>query len=172
MPTTFYGNAADFVAYCEERGYEVDGLASPSPSEEIDQALLRASEYIDGRYRSSFSGTKAAGRSQDREWPRSDATDAAGETIDYVEIPTEIERATYEAAFRELQVPGSLLPDYVQAERVQSERVGSLAVTYASSGSLRPEDTYPVIAPIDMILAPLIGSNSTRSNLFGQTTRI
>lgn len=173
MATTVYGTAEGFVEYCEERAYPIDGLASPSPSTEIDAALLRGSEYIDGKYRSSFSGTKAGGRSQDREWPRSDATDAAGETIDYTEVPREVEWATYEAALRELQVPGSLLPDYVQSERVTSERVGPLAVSYANSASQQASDTYPVIGIIDRILAPLLATTSSgTSRLFGQVERI
>jgi hypothetical protein len=167
----YYGNAADFVAYCAARAYPLDGLASPSPSEDIDAALLVASEYIDNVYRSRFSGTKAAGRSQEREWPRADATDAAGEEIDYTEVPVEIERATYEAAFRHLENPGSLMPDYVAAERVSSERVGSLAVTYATSVNLKASDAWPIIGTIEGILAPLIGA-LTPTSLFGEATRI
>lgn len=171
--TTVYGDANGFVGYCEARGYELDGTLSPSPPDEINQALLRASEYIDGRYRGQFSGTKSGGRAQEREWPRQDATDASGEAIDYVEIPDEIIRATYEAAIREAQAPGSLLPDYVQTERVTSERVGSLAVTYADSAVMSAGDTYPVIGTIDNILAPLlVAPTSAKTRLFGEATRI
>ena len=166
----FYGDAATFVEYCDARGYAVDGLASPSPSEEIDQALTRASEYIDGRYRSRFPGKRAQGRSQAREWPRIDAFDAAGEPIGEYELPIEVLNATYEAAFRELENPGSLLPDYVASERIESERVGPLAVTYATSTIMRASDAWPVIGTIENILAPLIGSEA--SGLFGQSTRI
>jgi hypothetical protein len=167
----YYGTPNDFVEYCEERGYPIDGTLSPSPSEEIEQALLRASMYIDGKYRGRFYGTKAGGRSQFREWPRSDAQDASGEAIDYTEIPIEIEQATYEAAFREAQSPGYLLPDYVQTERVTSERVGPLAVSYADNQVLSAGDTYPVIGVIDGILAPLLKASS-QSNLFGTSERI
>ncbi len=170
--TTFYGTANAFVEYCDERGYELDGTLSPSPSEEIDQALLRGSMYIDGKYRSRFSGTKSGGRNQDREWPRQDAVDASGEALDYAEVPIEVEQATYEAAFREASLPGSLMPDYVQTERVTSERVGPLSVSYADSQVMKAEDTYPVIGIIDAILAPLLVTTGTQSGLFGQSARL
>lgn len=167
----YYGTPNGFVEYCEARGYEIDGTLSPSPSEEIEQALLRASMYIDGKYRGRFSGTKAGGRSQSREWPRQDATDNSGEEIDYTEIPIEVEQATYEAAFREAQSPGYLIPDYVQTERITSERVGPLGVSYADTQVMSAADTYPVIGVIDGILAPLL-TTSKSSNLFGESTRI
>lgn len=167
-----YGNANDFVIYCEARGYEIDGIVSPSPSEDIDRGLLVASEYIDGKYRAAFPGSKTGGRSQVREWPRTGAADQDGNELPDDEVPVEIINATYEATYRQIKTPGSLTPDYVASERIQSERVGSLAVTYATSIVMSADDTYPVILTIDMILAPLLGSTSNGSRLFGQSTRI
>lgn len=163
-----YGNAGGYAEYCEARGYPVEA----SPDDPINQALLIASTYIDGRYRSSFSGKKVGGRAQVREWPREGATDASGEVIPDDEIPIEVIQATYEAARRQIENPGSLTPDYVASERTQSEKVGDLAVTYASSGYMSAADVYPVIADIDMILAPLIGNGNVANNLFGEAVHI
>lgn len=163
-----YGTEEGFVAYVEAMGYDI----ATSPSEEIVSGLLRGSVYIDGKYRGRFSGWKTGGRSQEREWPRTGATDTAGEEIADDEVPVEIERATYEAAFRELENPGSLMPDYVASERVESEKVGSLAVSYATSITMSAADAQPVIGMIDGILAPLIGGGASGSQLFGESTRI
>lgn len=167
---TFYGTAGDYIEYCEARGYDVVGL-SPSPSEEVEQELLVGSEYIDGVYRARFSGKRAQGRSQDREWPRIDATDAAGNVIAADEVPIEVIHATFEAARRNIENPGSLMPDYSATERVKREQVGPLAVEYATNTVVKAADAQPVFSQIDAILAPLIGS--TRSSaLFGTTARI
>lgn len=163
----FYGTVDGFFAYCTSLGYAVSSY-SPSPSEVVEAALMRGSAYIDGKYRSRFPGKRTSGRSQPREWPRIDAIDASGETIADDETPVEIQYATYEAAFRELTTPGSLMPDYVATERVQSERVGDLSVTYANSTIMRASDSWPVIGVIDGILGPLLVS--TTSPLFGETS--
>src|SRR5687768_9190680 len=76
-----------------------------------EAALRRATTYIDGRYGARFTGTRRLARDQALMWPRSDATDVEGWTIENDEVPVEIERATAEAALRELVDPGSLSPD-------------------------------------------------------------
>ena len=81
----------------------------------------------------------------------------------------EIIEATYEAALRELASPGSLTPDIVRADRVISERVGSLAVTY-SDASFSNEDRRPVVTVIDDILSRLLGP-TRGSLLFGSSSR-
>lgn len=167
----FYGTVEDFLEYCRDNGYNVDDLP-PSPPEAVEVLLRRGSVYIDGVYRSRYPGRKTGGREQVRDWPRTGARDASGEPIADDEIPREIEQATYEAAIREFNNPGSLLPDYVATERVKSETVGPLSVTYADSSSMSAQDALPVISQIDMILEPLLGpSSSGKSMLFGEVTR-
>lgn len=168
----FYGTVEGFFEYCASNGYDVDEL-SPSPEDTVEVILRRGSVYIDGAYLDRFPGTKTGGRSQIRAWPRTGASDVEGHEIPVSEVPVEIEQATYEAALREYDQPGSLVPDYVGSDRVKSESVGPLSVTYADShteGSAR--DAYPVIGVIDRILSPLLGSSSgTGSTLFGEVTR-
>lgn len=104
-----------------------------------------------------------------REWARFDAIDAECNGIPATEVPVEIIEATYEAALRELASPGSLTPDIVRADRVISERVGSLAVTY-SDASFSNEDRRPVVTVIDDILSRLLGP-TRGSLLFGSSSR-
>jgi len=130
-------------------------------------ALLRASVYIDGRYRkryrsgrwvSMFPGEKVLGRAQAREWPRIGAQDYSGNPIGDGEVPAEVEQATYEAALRELVSPGSLSPDFVATSLVKSEKVGPLETTYAVPDASAPgaAPTRPVITLIDEIIAPVL----------------
>lgn len=157
-----YGTLADANAYHAARanagwtGSDVDKLA----------ALQRGTDFVDGRYRyqtaggcwrSMFRGTKTGGRAQAREWPRTGASDSDGNAIPDNEVPSEVERATYEAALRELTEPGSLSPDYVSAGQVTRETVGPITVQYASGqsdGAMTPN--RPVVTGVDDILAGLI----------------
>jgi hypothetical protein len=130
-------------------------------------ALVRASAYIDGHYRtrpkcgpslSRFSGVKTGGRAQALEWPRSGAVDTDGNDIATNEIPREVEEATYEAALRELTTPGSLTPDYVASSLAKREKVDVIEVEYAvedrAPGQLPP--TSPTLPVVDGLLAPLL----------------
>ncbi|OEZ02315.1 MULTISPECIES: DnaT-like ssDNA-binding protein [Stenotrophomonas] len=128
-------------------------------------ALVRATDYIDGRYRvllasgrwsSMFPGVRTAGRGQPNEWPRTGAVDYDGDPIQPDVIPDEVERATYEAALRELVAPGSLSPDYVATETVTREKVGPIEVSYADASVAGQVPNRPVISAIDEILAPLL----------------
>jgi hypothetical protein len=158
----FYGTEAGFEAYCEAR-------AITAPAGDVEPALLRASIWLDGTYRDRFPGYRTQQRLQVREWPRFDTIDAECNGIPATEVPVEIIEATYEAALRELAGPGSLTPDIVRADRVISERVGSLAVTY-SDASFSNEDRRPVVTVIDDILSRLLGP-TRGSVMFGSSSR-
>lgn len=159
----FYGTLAGAESYHADRGN-----TAWTGSDIVKQAaLVRASAYIDGRYRlrwpsgrwvSQFPGVKAGGRAQQLEWPRSGAIDYEYQPIPADTVPDEVERATYEAALRELVVPGSLSPDYSPSSLIKSETVGPLktdyAVAEASAGDSPPN--RPVIPAIDEILAPVL----------------
>ncbi len=158
-----YGTLAGADSYHLARG---NGAWAAGAEEARIGALVRATDYIDGRYRvllasgrwsSMFPGVRTAGRGQPNEWPRTGAVDYDGDPIQPDEIPDEVERATYEAALRELAAPGSLSPDFVAAEQVTREKVGPIEVSYAdgaSAGGVLPN--RPIIAVIDEILAPLL----------------
>lgn len=158
----FYGSVAGADAYHLARG----NSAWTGDDAAKQAALVRASAYIDGRYRkrlpsgvwqSLFAGSKTAGRAQTLEWPRTDATDYSGEAIAPDEIPVEVERSTYEAAVRELANPDSLSPDYVASQTIKREKVGPLETEYAITDAFTgAEASRPVISAIDELIAPVL----------------
>src|SRR5690606_19975489 len=77
-------SVAGFAEYMEARGREIRGTWT---DEIIDAALLLASEWIDGVYGRLFSGQKAGGFLQDREWPR---TGAYSNTIPVYTFPSDV----------------------------------------------------------------------------------
>jgi hypothetical protein len=125
-----------------------------------EAAIRRATVYIDNTYRGDFSGTKLNARSQALEWPRIDATDGNGDDVDDDAVPREVEKATAEAALRELASPGSLSPDVLSGQRILSEQVGSLSVTYSDDGTAMSAAT-PTVQIIDGIMEGLIGSSAS-----------
>ncbi|RJX83490.1 DnaT-like ssDNA-binding protein [Pseudomonas sp. LS-2] len=158
----FYGTVAAADAYNAARAntaWTGDEVAKQA-------ALLRASVYIDGRYRkqlpsgvwaSLFPGLKTGGRAQAREWPRTGAADYEGNVLPDDAVPIEVEYATYEAAWRELSSPGSLSPDFVASQTIKREKVGPLETEYAT-GTLADgaASVRPVISIIDEIIAPVL----------------
>lgn len=147
----------------------LEGASSPDTARE--GALIRATQWLDATYKSRYPGLRLQGRTQPLQWPRSGAYDVDGNEIAEDEIPQEIMAATCEAALRELSSPGSLAPDYNNSQRVVSEKVGDLAVTYSDSTSAA--DMTPVFSMIDGILSSLFVATQDGSNLlFGESTRI
>lgn len=147
---------SQFETYCDNRGIVPE-------SGDVEQALVRGTFYVDAHYRRRFPGTRASGRDQELEWPRSDATDLDGETIDSDIIPVEIRNAVCEAALRELETPGSLSPDLKRGGLISSVTAGSVAVTFA--GGAKATTTYQ---RIDQCLNGLIRTGQVLS---GSLTR-
>lgn len=130
-----------------------------------ETAARRATSWIDATFRARFPGSRANGRGQALEWPRSGATDASGLAIGPGEVPVEIMAAEAEAALRELASPGALAPDIVPVTttggavkrlRKWMDGVGGTETEYTENVSSGP--TQPVFPVIEGILAPLIGS--------------
>lgn len=152
-----YGTVDGYKAYADARGVSYAGKTD----DEITQALVRASTYVDGTYRGSFPGYKAGGRAQVLEWPRFDALDSARNGIPSDEIPIEIETATYEGAIRELASPGSLNPDIAAGGGgIKREKVGPLETEYFSNGS-----TTATFTAIRLALGGLITIRSPYSGV-------
>lgn len=155
----FYGSVTDADVYHLAMG----NAAWTGSDINKTSALVRASLYVDSLglkqtvcgTETLWPGRKIGGRNQALQWPRTDAKDRAGDSIDASSVPIEIEHATYEAALRELIAPGSLRPDYVAADQVTREKVGPIEVEYAdaAAGTI---PTQPVVSVINAILAPLL----------------
>lgn len=144
-----YGTEAGLAAYAASIGATV-------PAGAVLPALVRASNYIDGRYGNRFVGGRTGGYAQAQAWPRTGAVTRDGFAIPSGVVPDVIGNATYEAALRELASPNSLSPDYVASQLVTREKVGDIEVAYASTTSLGVDAVRPVVTVIDEMLAGLL----------------
>lgn len=160
-----YGTAVGFANYHASRGRDVGTFDADT----IEGKLLVASEWVDGRYRSSFPGIKVGQRAQTREWPRNAAYDRDGFAIDPASPPAEIENAVYEVALRELQAPGSLSVDYTPAKYKRASVDGAVSVEYATFDNAHEAQTqFPIVAEI---LAPILTGMGATSALSGNACR-
>ena len=168
----FYGTVAAADAYHAARANAA--WVGEEPAKQA--ALLRASVYIDGRYRkllasgvwqSLFPGVKTEGRGQAREWPRTGAEDYEGHAIPSDQVPVEVEQATYEAALRELVEPGSPSPDFVAASTVKRQKVGPIEEEFSvAAGADGAASVRPVISIIDEMIAPVLVARYTLPAVF------
>jgi hypothetical protein len=140
--------------------------------DEVIGALVRATTYLDNRYRGRWPGVTVNGRLQGLAWPRTGAPDprfiltsqfaedADGNDIDSASVPREVIAACAECAMREVVQPYVLSPDKV-SQRTLSESVsGAVAITYERMG-----DQRPVVVVVDEILAGLISAPATANFL-------
>jgi len=169
MPTR-YGNAADFETYWEERGMELPA----ADAADIESALLVASEWIDGTFGALFIGYKTGGYLQEREWPRYGAFTNTIPSYVFAnnEIPGEMDKATYEAAYRQLVSPGSLLVDYTPGKYKRVSIDGAVSVDYAQfSSSAEIQKTFPAI---ERLLAVLLAgwADGSASSYSSGTSRV
>lgn len=166
MPTG-YGSDAGFLAYHEARNRDVSSI----DPDDIAAARLVASEWLDGRYRSSFPGLKTGQRAQEREWPRIGAYDTYGYSLPSDTVPIEVDNATYELALRDMQSPGVLNPDYTPNKYKRVSIDGAIAVDFTTFDNAMDIATqFPIVG---QWLAPLLtGSWGGMSALSGFSVRV
>lgn len=166
----FYGTAAGFIAYHTARGRATAIADFDDP--EIEAALLIASEWLDGRYFSGFSGFKTGGRDQVRQWPRYGTFDNEAHSLPSDIVPREVEYATYEATLTQLVSPGSLSVSYTPGKYKAARVEGAVSVEFAQFSSAYDIQTqFPII---DGILAPILGGvgSNAFSGLSGAGVRV
>lgn len=149
----FYGTVEGLTQYASDRGTTLE-----DDDELKEQALVRATIYIDGTYGHRFVGTKAS-YSQVLAWPRTDATWPDGSAVSGT--PTQVDLATYEAAILEMAAPGSLLPTVAPGKVKRRARVeGAVEVEYAKDwlSSDLVEGQTPISLAIEGILRDLVSS--------------
>jgi hypothetical protein len=162
----YYGTVAAFRIYHIARGRDVAAMSDST----VTKALLIASEWLDGRYRSRYAGIKKGDRTQIREWPRSMVVDITGWSIPNDIIPTEVENATYEAAFEESKAAGSLTKNFTPSLYSQVSITGAVHAQFNSNKTAADMQTqYPLV---DQAIAPvlMIGSGNA-SGLSGEGVR-
>lgn len=165
----FYGNAEDFKDYCISRGKEINESWSDS---KIESALLVSSEWLDNQYEDIWVGYKIDFK-QERSWPRQAAVIQKFPYYVYKtdEIPEQVIRATYEAAFRELTSFGSLQVDYTPNKYKSVSVDGAVSVEYASMNY--SSDVQKVIPIIQDLMSVLIddSKNGSMSYISGRAVR-
>jgi len=113
---------------------------------EKEQALRRATQYMEQAYRQRWQGSRLNG-TQALSWPRSWVT-VDGYAVASDSVPADIANACIDLAFK--AAAGDLNADL--SPPVIREKVGPIETEYAAHG---PERTrYPAI---DMMLAPYLG---------------
>lgn len=157
-----YVSVAECVAYALSRGLEFPDPADAADEDAAlllaEQALRRATFWLDGEYRSQFQGMRVNYRAQMLEWPRYGVVDMSGVYVDHTIVPVEVRQATCEAAIRELSSVGSLSPDMDRGNAIKSIKAGSVGIVYDNTAST--DTLYPII---DNILGSLIiGIHETR----------
>lgn len=163
-----YGTDAGFVAYHTARGRAAE--IADHDDDEIAAARLVASEFVDARYLASFPGLKVGMRAQVREWPRQGGSDRYGYAIPETSVPVEVENATYEAALRQLNSPGSLAVDWTPNKYKSVSVDGAVSATYNTFSSAA--DVQTQFAIIDQILAPILTGASNIASYSGAINRI
>jgi hypothetical protein len=164
-----YGTNAGFLVYHAARGNVVSQFNDDT---KITAARLVASEWLDGKYRGLFPGTKIGGRAQVREWPRYSAYDVYGDVIPSEAVPNEIDSAVYEATYKQLTTPGSLNVDWTPPKYKRASVDGAVSVEYVTFANAA--DTQTRFAVIDAILSPILtgGGIGSTSALSGPSGRV
>ena len=121
-----------------------------------EAALIRATQWLDGRYGPRWPGIRWKLRLQALDWPRVYVQDRDGSLVDGITVPVEVINATCEAALRELVSPGSLSPDVTPGTaKVLTEVKGIKWTPLRASAGVN--DMTLTITAVDRALAPLIG---------------
>jgi len=121
-----YASVADFKTYCYKVGHGYVG----NTDTEIEQALRRATRWLDARYGARFLGLWTF-TAQRLEWPRAYVL-YRDTSISSDVVPAQVVAATCEATVRELASPHSLSEDE-SATRVKRDRVGDVETEFIQS---------------------------------------
>lgn len=163
LDTTIGGASANsYASIATADAYHLaHGNAGWTGSDSLKEAaLIRATDWLDGRYRARWPGKPVYLRDQALCWPRAWATDVDGNPILSTVIPPEVVRAVCEAAVREIVTPFCLTPDVtIGREKVLTELKGikwDMRATSATTATLRP-----VLTAVDDLLSNIIGATGS-----------
>lgn len=148
-----------FIAYAAAQGWDLAPYLESPDNPLVDQAIRRGTRHISNDF--GYKGYKANGRPQALAWPRTEVVDAEGYDVDYEVIPTEVEQATAEASWYELQNPGALAPVTTQDGNIKREKIGPLETEYF--GAAKGRDARPIITSVNALLGGLIASTARSS---------
>lgn len=122
-----YASIAAADAYLDKYGYT---SWSSLDDEAKAVALRRGTQYVDLTYGSKWRGERLKGREQALDWPRTGVVDCDGVDVPSNAVPQEVVYATMEAALRESQNPGVLLPSVAATAIQKRVQIGQLEVEW------------------------------------------
>lgn len=123
-------SVADFKSYHGDRGNDLTAFSDP----QIEQAIVRATDYIELRFGSRFVGVRLT-QTQSLSWPRDDAYYPDGRLAPA--MAPEVAYATAEYGFRSLSEPLAPDPDYDVTNGAvieREERAGPIVERYKFGG--------------------------------------
>lgn len=136
-----YISLAEFKAYWDDRGYDYSSITD----ENIQIAIIKATDYIENRYRKRFRGTREF-TAQALSFPRLRLYDEDGRLVEG--LPTRLKNATAEYAKR--AITAELAPDPTIDDRGQKvtrfrEKVGPIEeeTQYSEAGGIAIYRPYP-----------------------------
>lgn len=139
-----YVSVAEFKAYADKFGHSYTDYSDAL----IEQALRRATVWLDARYRKRFKGIWTT-TTQRLEWPRSGVWYRFND-IDPYTIPDQLKNALCEVALRELADPGGLSPD-TGTDAIKRDRVGDTETEFRANAP----GALPWLSIVDDLLADL-----------------
>lgn len=160
-----YTDTDQFKAHCEAVGHDVAELTDS----DIEQALRRATAYLDGVYGSRFIG-EATTFEQSLEWPRKRAK-FRGKFFPDNEIPAKLVAATCEAAFITAGDAAALTAGFNTETQIVREKVGELEMQYSDKATLSLDKSLPKYSVIENLLFGLIAPDQTGAATFGFLAR-
>jgi hypothetical protein len=138
-----YCTVAFANTYLANRGYTAwDAL---DDTDQKEPALRKATDYMLAMFKGRWQG-EIVDEDQALDWPRYDVV-VDGYEVDYTIVPTAVQRACAELAYR--ASTADLSPDLSQG--VLSETVGQISVTYDKNSPQRTR-----YAAIDAMLSPYL----------------
>jgi len=156
---TIVADADSYVALADATAYHAAlGNSGWTGTDEVkEQALRKATMFVDNRYGARFKGTRVE-KTQSLAWPRSDVADVDGFDVDDDEIPAALKKAVMEAALRVVQGT-DLSPDL--------ERGGDIKRTASAVGPISTEVEYmdgasrtTTFTMIEDLLRPVLNTSS------------
>jgi len=152
-----YTTEAYADAYFLDRG-DATWAAALTAAKEV--ALVKATDYIELRFRDRFKGSLAT-EATTLAWPREYVYDRKGELVTLT-IPSDIQKATCEYALRALSsdlLPDPTVTDSGQAVKRTFEKVGPIETeTEYDGASARPDIIRPYPAADKLLLFWIMGA--------------
>ncbi len=153
---TGLSNAESYLSLSEANAYHTahSGSTAWSQAQDADKerALRLATQYLDVRYGTKFSGIRICG-TQALLWPRMNVVDNDGYYLLSNEVPAAIKNACAEAALRVIN-GDNLFADQDEPGTIASEsvKVGSIEQSTTYIGGRSQTKKYPII---DGLVRPL-----------------